>query len=94
MKTYSAREIIKKEYGSSRNFITPKVLGYGKINKNMAYELSSGSGIYGGTIYGVSVVKLIKGGKTQRMHDLSSSFKSKYKAKEYIEYLKIKYKRG
>lgn len=42
MKTYSAREIIYKAYGSSKNFVTPHVISIGKIGKIRAFELSWG----------------------------------------------------
>lgn len=74
----SAREIIRKQYGTSKNFITPHVLGYGKINKNVAYELSKGD-FMGKDMYGVSVAS------TKRiLYDKSKSFHSKQKAESYI----------
>ena len=93
MKIYSAREIIKKAYGSSKNFVTPHVISYGKINKTMAYEFSWGSHMFGGSgnMYGVSVAKLIKGGKAIKSIDDSKSFHRKSEAKNYIAYLKNKY---
>ena len=93
MKTYSAREIIKKAYGTSKNFITPNIIKYGKISKTIAFELSSGSSMSGGTMYGVSIAKIIKGGKAERQYNLSKSFYTIYKAERYIEALKRKYKR-
>ena len=38
-----------------KNFMTPDVIEYGWVDSNVAYELSSGSGIVAGTtIYGVT----------------------------------------
>ena len=88
MKTYSAREIIRKAYGDSKNFMTPHVISVGKINQNTAYELSWGTGFTHSKIYGVSIAKVIKGGKGQRSYDLSKSFDSKSQALNYINSLK------
>jgi len=85
----SAEEIIRKEYGTSKNFITPNKIKVGKIKDNIAYELSSGSGFEPGTtVYGVSVVLLDKEGNTHRDIGLSESFQSKAKAERYIKKLK------
>jgi len=91
MKTYRAREIIKKAYGTSKNMMTPHVLKYGKINKDMAYELSYGRGFSRARMYGVSVAKMVKGGKAIRSYEDSESFSSKAKAMNHIDYLKSKY---
>ena len=37
-----------------KNFMTPDVIEYGWVSDNVAYELSSGSGIVGDTLYGVT----------------------------------------
>lgn len=85
---YKAREIIQKEYGSSKNFMTPHVISYGKINKNVAYELSSGEGLERGSkMYGVSVASINKSGKTRRL-EKSKSFHDKNEAESYIRNLK------
>ena len=52
-----AETILFKEYKNSRNFMTPYVMEVGKINKNTAYEISSGKGFTGGKIYGLSIVR-------------------------------------
>ncbi len=56
MATLTAREIIKREYGSSKNFVTPYPVKYGKLNKTTAYEISRGTGMNHEPIYGVSIV--------------------------------------
>jgi hypothetical protein len=56
-----ARELISKGYGGSKNFMTPHVVKVGKISRNQAYEISTGRGIEGQPIYGVSVVRKFKG---------------------------------
>lgn len=87
MKT--AKEIIRQEYKESKNFMTPTVIRFGKINKHMAYELSSGRGIYDQPIYGVSVVSYDPDtDTTKREHDLSDVFQSLMDAEHYIKQLK------
>jgi len=88
MKTLNARQIVKKEYGNSKNVMTPNVIKYGKINKYIAYELSSGEGIKGEPIFGVSFVEVDDDGNTIRRTDLSSSFSTIEEANEYITRLK------
>lgn len=60
-KTMTAREMVKAAYGDSKNFMTPNVVKYGKLDKDTAFELSSGRGFKGETIYGLTVVKNISG---------------------------------
>lgn len=91
-KTFSAREIIKKEYGSSKNLMTGDILRYGKIKRNKAFELSKGRGFSGKTLYGVSIASISKHGKTRRNYSQSKVFFSKEKAENYIERLKKKRK--
>jgi hypothetical protein len=86
--TRSAREIIKAEYGDSRNFITPYRIKTGKINKNLAYELSYGFGMDNNKLYGLTIVEDAKD-KTKRREDLSECFSSIDEAKNRIKELKM-----
>ena len=93
-----ARDIIRAEYGGSRNFMTPDVIKVGKRGPLRAYELSSGQGLMlrglvamdtpvgGRIIYGVSVVDVTPAG-TVRRSDLSDMFDSLQSAEDYIETL-------
>ena len=94
--------LIQLEYGNSKNFMTPNVIGYRWIVKEkLACELSSGSGLINhSTIYGFSVVELLEvkeeDGKkvtvTKRRHDLSDGgFYSLEDAKKAIWLAKEKY---
>lgn len=74
----TARGIIQRQYGSSKNFMTPNVIKYGKVNQCTAYELSSGEGFSKNpyqqpydrpTIYGVTVAT-----DKERLHDKSKVF--------------------
>lgn len=87
-KEVSARQIIRKEYGNSKNFVTPRILKYGKINKRMAYELSAGEGIDRKEIYGVSIAEIDETGNTKRRTDLSNCFFALNDAISYIDALK------
>ena len=90
MRTVTAREIIRKEYGSSRNFMTPHKVRCGKISRRVAFELSSGSGLFdrSSTIYGVSFAEITESGETIRRTDISGVFDSREDAEAYIEELK------
>ena len=84
-----ARDLIRREYGASRNFITPRILGYGKLGRNVAYELSVGNAILQqGLMYGVSIVGEDDRGGTYRSFDFSQSFYSREEAIAYINGLK------
>ena len=84
-----AIELVKMEYGSSHNFITPHIISYGWIVKDkMAYELSQGYGIKGERIYGLSIVEW--NGTALRRNDLSDVFYSRDGIKQYIKQLKSK----
>lgn len=85
MKAY---QILRKEYGMAKNFMTPTVLKVGRYPWG-AWELSEGRGLEPGTmIYGVSVVRVFEDGSTQRLFDTSKMFRNKADAELYIVTLK------
>lgn len=86
--TETAREIIRREYGSSRNFMTPHKIRIGKISKTMAFELSNGNGFDHSSLYGVSFVEIKEDGSTVRRTDISKMFFGIGKAEAYIEQIK------
>ena len=86
--TATAREIIKKEYGSSRNFMTPNVIRIGKISRRVAFELSNGESLDHSIIYGVSFAEFKTDGGTIRRTDISKMFGSQKEAEAYINQLK------
>lgn len=63
---YSARQILRAEYGSSTNVMTPNVLDAFLIGPNVAAELSTGTGLDGEPIWGVSVAIVRPDGTTYR----------------------------
>ena len=86
MRTLTAREILKKEYGSSRNFMTPHRVRVGKISRTIAFELSNGSGFCDhATIWGVSFAEIKENGETVRRSDISGVFTRRGEALAYIE---------
>lgn len=60
------------------NFMTPEILRYGRAGP-FVYELATGSGIGGGAIFGVTVVRA-----TKHRTDLGRCFSSLSQAEDYI----------
>jgi hypothetical protein len=90
-KTLTAREALRIEYGHSRNMLTPDVIRVGKLSRDLAFELSTGSGIeQGTTLYGVSLVRIIDhdAGRTERDYERSQVFHSLEDAEAYLESLR------
>ncbi len=90
-----ARDIIRTEYGKSRNFMTEHVIEIGSIERGrVAYELSWGDGFDNDYIVGVSVASCDAAGQTAREYDMSKSFCGAawgtvvQQAREYIQALK------
>jgi hypothetical protein len=86
----SAREILKREYGSSKNLLTPNVITRGKLDRETAYELSWGHGMEPGShLYGISIVYVTYDSDgtygTERDYDRSCCFSSLRAANEHIE---------
>lgn len=79
-----AKEKFEEEYGDSKNFATPNVLGYFQKG-NYFIELSQGY-IFDTEMFGVTVVEEIDGYIVRRK-DLSSAFRTLEKAKKYIDSL-------
>lgn len=82
-------QIIRAEYGESRNFMTPRRLGVGALPDG-AYEYSSGTGINYEPIWGVSVVRLNPDGSTRRDTGASQLFHTPQSARAYIRGLQGK----
>jgi len=85
-----AEDITLKEYGNSKNSITPDVLEYGIINRDIAYELSSGREQQNG-IFGITLTRERPDGATQRLYELCRFFDSEEKARDYINKLKKRF---
>lgn len=84
-----ARDLLQREYGGSRNFMTPDILRVGLAGDRMAWELSKGRGFEGETIWGVSVVIENDDGTTDRpLEPFSQLFHSRAKAEAHISALK------
>lgn len=72
-----------KELVKGENFMTPEVKGYWQSG-NYQCELSYGTGIGGGKLYGVTVVNTEK---MIRENDLSKVFEKRKEALAYINVL-------
>lgn len=83
-----AFEIWQKEYGDSRNFMTPDPIGYGWIGKTLVYEIAEGTGFNQEPIFGVSIVRIMPDGSVQSEHDLANVFPSEQDARSYISELR------
>jgi hypothetical protein len=85
-----ASELIDKAYGGHRgtNIMTPQFEGDYRLPWG-ACELSSGRGIAGSPIWGVTVVKETFGGGAERARKLSKLFMSRGLARMYIASLKL-----
>jgi len=67
-------DILRAEYGDSRNFIAPNVIAHGGVVPKWAAEIAYGEGIEHGTfLVGVSVVLVTDEG-TERCFELSRCF--------------------
>jgi hypothetical protein len=87
--TLTARQILAREYGTSRNMLTPHRIAIGKLDRARAYELSAGEGVEAGTkLYGVSVVRVVDG-SIERDYDASCCFSSLEQANEHVERLPL-----
>jgi len=85
----TSREIINREYVEhSRNFMTPRIVSYGKITPSIAYEVSQGTDFNHNPIWGVSIAQLMTDGKTVRRTDLSCMIREREQVWEYIRKLK------
>ncbi len=87
----TAREIIRHEYGTAPNIMTPDVIKVGMLRRfkegyAVAFELALGLGMTG-PIWGVSVVRAYPWG-TRRIYKLSTCFRSRGSADDWILELK------
>ena len=75
------------EFFSGRNFMTPSVIEYGWVKPNkLAYELSTGKGITGKTLFGVTV------NNKNEESDMNELYYSKEEAENYIRKLTKEFK--
>ena len=72
-----------KVFNGQPNPLTPDVIRYGSRHKYL-YELTTGTGITGQPIFGVTVIHK---DKTEHDHELSEVFQSRQDAETYIHNL-------
>ncbi len=86
----TAAQIIRQEYGTSRNFLSEHVIGYELLRDRkgfqLAAELSEGPSILrdGGVIVGVTLVRRYPDGHTRRLTKLSRAFSSRHDARDFL----------
>lgn len=82
----SARDLLREEYGGAPNFITPDEHSVGWIVPHVeAYEISTGEGFTRGTtLYGVSLVRRLPSGGTDRLADVSKCCFSLAEAETFL----------
>jgi fatty acid/phospholipid biosynthesis enzyme len=74
------KDAFYRVYKGKMNFITPILVKYGKRGK-LVYEISTGDGFRGGSIYGVTVIEL----PSKKRSDLNGCFSSLKEAEEYVK---------
>lgn len=83
------KQIIRMEYGDSKNFMTPKIRKTAMLvettEKAVAYEISEGRGLNGDKIFGISLVLYdCNSGETERLSDFCELRPSLESAKEAL----------
>lgn len=93
--TYAdASDLIRAEYGDSRNFMTPRYRRCGWIAQGrIAYETSRGYGFNRQPIYGLSIVHLRANGTRSRARRLSGLFHDPNERRAYIRHLSRRFAR-
>ena len=83
------KKIFQQVYGTSENFMTPEIIGYGHINldKHIVFELSQGTGFEHNLIFGVSVTD----GINKLLDDSRGGFQELNEVVDYIKKLIKKY---
>jgi len=82
MQTSEIRAVFKRAYNGAPNFMTPTVLGYGKRGDHL-FEISTGQGLRGDPIYGVTVLAVTG----ERCPDLSTCVSTYAEARAYAKAL-------
>ena len=90
-KKWTASEILNLKFHGAKNPFSPNILKKGKINPDVAFELSQGKSFLrdDGDIFGVTIVAVNrKQWKARGLHDLSNAFGTKNEAEAHINKLK------
>ena len=82
MQTSEIRDKFRFTFKGAPNFMTPDILDYGKRGVRL-FEISTGRGLQGGPIYGVTVITV----RGERRHDLSQCFGTLADATAYTKSL-------
>lgn len=94
----TAAQVISTKFNGQPNFMTPNKIEFGWVypkyyldDLNTAYEISSGSGINGETIYGLTLVDYnpITGAISDCKKHKSQCFHSLLELRKYLEEINI-----
>lgn len=80
-------KILNAVFKGQNNIMTPSVIERGSRGTCRAYEISSGIGLSGQPIYGVSVVDINRDGKAEYNKSLSELFQSLGRAQIHVKYM-------
>lgn len=80
LSTFDIRRKFRIAYRGAPNFMTPDVIRFGQ-KRDKLYELSTGKGIGGTPIWGVTVISVYG----HKLHDLSECFSTRLDAERYIQ---------
>jgi hypothetical protein len=87
-------KIFQKVYKGRLNLMTQTLIVRGILNPRFVYEITSGIGITGKPIFGVTILGVTSKGKAFQAHGLNQLFYSKLAAFEYLSNLKKMMKQG
>lgn len=82
MQDSEIRAVFKRVYNGAPNVLTPTILDYGKRGDHL-FEISTGRGMSGDPIYGVTVLTV----RGDRCRDLSDCFSTHAEALAYAKAL-------
>ena len=84
----SAIQILRQEFGSSRNIMTPEIIARAKLHPAVAFELARGEGLRGSQLWGVTVAGHDGAGQTYRAcQGWSQVFRSRDEAQRHIDFV-------
>ena len=83
IKQYEIPAVFNRFFKGHQNIMTPNVIKYGN-KRQFVYEISSGIGMFGDMIYGLTVLEFTKHAGIQHRHNLSDMHRSLESAKNAV----------
>lgn len=77
-------KVFDKVYKGGMNFMTPNLVMRGVINPRFVYEISTGRGIHGERIFGITILGLTSKKKVFKANKLNALVYSQGAAFEYV----------